>query len=169
MVIWIAVKYRKEVKKMKKSSIIMSVFVFLLSLFSCNIFAENKKQESSGMKIKIKVTGDSGTSILEGTLADNSSALAFYNLVKKNPLTVKMSDYGSFEKVGSLGTNLPRNDTKITTVPGDIILYQGNQITIYYDKNTWNFTRLGKIDGLSQKELKDVLGQGSITAVFSAE
>ncbi len=78
-----------------------------------------------------------------------------------------MHDYGSFEKVGSLGTTLPRNDIQITTSAGDIILYQGNQITIYYDTNSWNFTRLGKVDGKSQAELKQILGKGDVTAVFS--
>lgn len=74
---------------------------------------------------------------------------------------------GHFEKVGSLGTSLPTNDERITTEPGDIILYQGNQITIYYDTNTYSFTRLGRVNGLSQSELKAILGSGGVTAVFS--
>ncbi len=118
------------------------------------------------MKISIKITGNSGSHTLTATLADNSSATAFYQLLEKGPLTVKMSDYGNFEKVGSLGTSLPRNDTQITTSAGDIILYQGNQITIYYDINSWNFTRLGKVDGVTQAELKQILGKGDVTAVF---
>ena len=79
-----------------------------------------------------------------------------------------MHDYGSFEKVGSLGFSLPKNDTNITTIPGDVILYQGNQITIYYDENTWNFTKLGNID-ISQDELKAVLGDGDVEVDFSLE
>ena len=125
------------------------------------------------MKISIQITSDSGNHNLTATLADNSSATAFYQLLKKGPLTVDMHDYGSFEKVGSLGTTLPRNDTQITTTAGDIILYQGNQITIYYDTNSWNFTRLGKVVSTSstttitQAELKKILGKGNVTAVFS--
>ena len=124
------------------------------------------------MKISIQITSDSGNHKLTATLADNSSATAFYGLLEKAPLTVKMHDYGSFEKVGSLGTSLPRNDTQITTEAGDIILYQGNQITIYYDTNSWNFTRLGKVVSTSstttitQAELKKILGKGDVTAVF---
>ena len=121
------------------------------------------------MKIQIDITNDTGNQTLTATLADNSSATAFYELLKKGPLTVDMHDYGSFEKVGSLGTSLPRNDTQITTSAGDIILYQGNQITIYYDTNSWNFTRLGKIDGTTQAELKKILGKGKVTAVFSVQ
>ena len=119
------------------------------------------------MKIQIDITNDSGNHTLTATLADNSSATAFYELLKKRAVTVDMHDYGSFEKVGSLGTSLPRNDSQITTEAGDIILYQGNQITIYYDTNSWNFTRLGKIDGTTQAELKKILGKGNVTAVFS--
>lgn len=118
------------------------------------------------MKISIQITSDSGSHKLRATLVDNSSATAFYQFLKKGPLTVGMHDYGSFEKVGSLGKSLPRNDTQITTTAGDIILYQGNQITIYYDTNSWNFTRLGKVDGVSQAELKKILGKGDVTAVF---
>ena len=119
------------------------------------------------MKISIQITSDSGSHSLAATLADNSSAMAFYELLEKGPVTIKMHDYGSFEKVGSLGTSLPRNDTQITTTAGDIILYQGNQITIYYDTNSWNFTRLGKVDGVTQAELKKILGKGDVTAVFN--
>ncbi len=118
------------------------------------------------MKISIQITSDSGSNKLSATLSGNSSATAFYELLKKAPVTIKMRDYGNFEKVGSLGASLPRNDTQITTSAGDIILYQGNQITIYYDTNSWNFTRLGKVDELTQTELKKILGKGDITAVF---
>ena len=99
--------------------------------------------------------------------ADNSSADAFLDLLKAGDVTVDMHDYGSFEKVGPLGTTLPRNDEQITTEPGDVILYQGSQITIYYDVNSWSFTRLGKVQGLSQAELKEILGSGNATVTFS--
>ena len=124
------------------------------------------------MKIRVQITSDGGKSELTARLVYNSSAVAFYELLKKDPLTIDMHDYGSFEKVGSLGTTLPRNDTQITTTAGDIILYQGNQITIYYDTNSWNFTRLGKVVSTSstttitQAELKKILGKGDVTAVF---
>ena len=151
--------------------------VFLLASTACANGNSKKtissdKGELSDMKISIQITSDSGSHTLTATLMDNSSATAFYELLKKGPLTVDMHDYGSFEKVGSLGTKLPRNDTQITTQAGDIILYQGNQITIYYDTNSWNFTRLGKVisadssSTITQTELKKILGKGDVTAVF---
>ena len=64
-------------------------------------------------------------------LEANSSALAFYELLKEGPVTIKLNEYGGFEKVGPLGTSLPRSDSQIATKAGDIMLYQGNQITIF--------------------------------------
>ena len=105
--------------------------------------------------------------IFTASLSDNSSAEAFKNLLKEKDITIDMHDYGNFEKVGSLGTTLPRNDEQITTEPGDIILYQGNQITIYYDTNSWSFTRLGKIENITQSELMSAMGTGNATVTFS--
>ena len=147
------------------------ISVFLLASTACangnsKETISSDKGELSDMKISIQITSDSGKSELTARLVDNSSAMAFYELLEKGPVTIKMTDYGNFEKVGPLGTTLPRNDTQITTTAGDIILYQGNQITIYYDTNSWNFTRLGKVDGVTQAELKKILGKGDVTAVF---
>ena len=147
------------------------ISVFLLASTACahgsRKTGSSDKGDSSDMKITIQITSDSGSHKLTATLVDNSSATAFYNLLKKAPVTIKMSDYSNFEKFGPIGTSLPRNDTQITTTAGDIILYQGNQIAIYYDTNSWNFTRLGKVDGVTQAELKKILGKGDVTAVFS--
>ena len=80
-----------------------------------------------------------------------------------------MSDYGDMEKVGSLGFSLPKNDRQTTTGPGDLILYQGNSFVIYYDTNSWSFTRLGKVDGVSTREqmLELLGGKGEITVTVS--
>ena len=108
-----------------------------------------------------------GDQVLEIQPESNSSAAAFVEQLTKSDVTVELHDYGSFEKVGPLKMDLPTNDERITTEPGDLILYQGNQITIYYDTNTWSFTRLGKVQGLSQTELKAMLGDGDVTITFS--
>ena len=108
-----------------------------------------------------------GEHTLPVKLADNSSAAALRELLKQGDITVDAHDYGNFEKVGSLGTELPTNDEQITTEPGDVILYQGDQITVYYDTNSWSFTRLGKIQGVSADELKAILGEGDVRMVLS--
>nr|WP_319400731.1 cyclophilin-like fold protein [uncultured Carboxylicivirga sp.] len=108
-----------------------------------------------------------GNTTLTATLADNSSVDALVEDLKKGPISVDMRDYGNMEKVGDLGKSYPRNDVSITTEPGDIILYQGSALVIYYAPNSWSFTRLGKIDDITQQELKDVLGNGDVTVTLS--
>ena len=135
-----------------------------LTLATTPLFATPK---GNNMQITIDITSDSGNHILSATLYDNSSSRALVELLQKGPVTIDMHDYGKFEKVGELPKSLPRNDTSITTEPGDIILYQGNKITIYYDKNSWTFTLLGKIDGISKTELKRILGKGDVKAVLA--
>lgn len=127
----------------------------------------------NGEEYNIKPTAIPVVSIGDRTFAidleSNSSAEAFLEKIKSEPLTVDMSDYGNFEKVGDLPWELPTNDKEITTKPGDIILYQGNKITIYYDENTWSFTKLGSISSGDAEVLREVLGSGDITAEFSVE
>lgn len=123
----------------------------------------NDIQMEENMKLYIKINNKT----LTATLEDNSSVDALLEKLKQGDIIIEMSDYANFEKVGPLGFSLPRNDKSITTTPGDIILYQGNQITIYYDTNTWSFTKLGKIENVTQKELKEILGNGDVTVTFS--
>ena len=107
--------------------------------------------------------------IYYAALEDNPSAEAFFEKLKTEPLEVDAHDYGNFEKVGDLPWTLPRSDEEITTEPGDIILYQGNQITLYYDVNTWNFTRLARIGNVTREELLEVCGEGDTTLKFWLE
>jgi len=117
----------------------------------------SKVMEINLMNIKI------GDTILTATLVENSSVDALKEALSEGPITVNMRDYGSMEKVGSLGMDLPRNDQQITTEAGDIILFQGNMFVIYYAPNSWNFTRLGKINNVTAEELKEILGDGNVT------
>ena len=115
------------------------------------------------MKIEVNNTA------IQVKLCENSSAEAIRQLLKKGPLTIAMKDYAHMEKFGSLGMQLPRNDEYITTKAGDVILWEGNLLVIYYAPNTWNFTRLGEVQNLSASELRSVLGEGNITAALSLE
>lgn len=110
-----------------------------------------------------------GDTVLTASLADNSSTAALRELLSKAPVTIDMHDYANMEKVGPVGTSLPRNDEQLTTGPGDIILYQGNSLVIYYDKNSWSLTPIGKIDGITQAQLKELLGDGNVTVTFSLD
>ena len=98
---------------------------------------------------------------------DNESVDALRELAQSKPLTISMSMYGGFEQVGHIGTSLTRNDVQTTTSAGDIVLYSGNQIVVFYGSNSWAYTRLGKIQGLSGQELAELLGNGNVTLTIS--
>ncbi len=134
----------------------------MLTVFSTSAFGQNEDYMDN--KFFISANGKEMTA----TFANNSSAAAFRALIADAPLTVSMSDYGDFEKVGELGHRLPTNDTDITTRPGDVILYLGSSITIYYDVNNWTFTRLGRIDeNPTRQSILAVLGQETVNVTFS--
>ncbi len=100
---------------------------------------------------------------------ENESVAALTELVKDKPLTVNTSMYGGFEQVGSLGASLPRNDAQTTTQAGDIVLYSGDQIVVFYGSNSWAYTRLGRITDKTAAQMKDLLGNGNVTIELSAE
>lgn len=103
------------------------------------------------------------------TLADNSATEALKERLAQGTLEVRVEDYGDMEKVGSLGFSLPRTDRQTTTVPGDIMLYQGSSLVIFYGSNSWAYTPLAKVDGVSTREemLELLGGKGSVTLTLS--
>ncbi len=111
---------------------------------------------------------DVGDRTFLAKLEDNSSVDDLISKLPVSGIEITMSDYGGFEKVGDLPFELTTNDTDITTVPGDVILYQGNKITVYYGENTWNFTKLGHIDA-SREELLEAFGDGETEVRISVE
>ncbi len=159
MFLWI--KHNRQMLK----KLLFILCALLCAAATCTAQTPNNAptQKAETMKISITVSGRT----LTASLYDNSSARALAELLRKGPLTLKMNDYGGFEKVGELPVSLPRNDAHINTDAGDLILYQGKSFVIYYDKNSWSFTPLGKIEGISKSGLKALLGAGSVTVQLS--
>lgn len=100
---------------------------------------------------------------------ENESVKTLNELVSAEPLTVQMSMYGGFEQVGSLGTSLPRNDVQTTTQSGDIVLYAGNQIVVFYGSNAWAYTRLGHITNVPAEDMTKLLANGDVVITLSLE
>lgn len=123
----------------------------------------NTEESMSNSTIKIEVNGTT----LTATLKDNVSTKALVNLLNEEPLTINMNDYAGMEKVGPIGTTLPQCNERITTQPGDLILYLGQYFVIYYAPNTYSLTPLGKIDNTSGDELIRILGNGDVTVTIS--
>ena len=115
--------------------------------------------------IKISVGGKTISIAIE----DNNATMELVKVLRKAPVSYEANDYGGFEKVGNLGFSLPASDTQITTGPGDVILYSGNQVVLFYGTNSWSYTRIGKMEYGTLDELKAFLkaGQGMITVTLS--
>ena len=113
--------------------------------------------------IKLKVNGHSFNVKLE----DNKATEALVNKLKKANITISAEEYGNFEKVGDLGFSLPQSDKYISTSPGDIVLYDGDKISLFYNSNSWEYTKLGRIVNVDSNELKEILGSGDVKIILS--
>ena len=124
---------------------------------------QNDGEENAVMNMKVQV----GDTIFSATLEENAAVSALVEMMRESPVVLQMSDYSGFEKVGPLGTSLPADNSQTTTHAGDIVLYNGNQIVIFYGSNSWSYTRLGHIDDLTGWE--EALGNGDVTVTFYLE
>lgn len=124
---------------------------------------QNDGEENAEMNMKVQV----GDTIFSATLEENAAVSALVDMMRESPVVLQMNDYSGFEKVGPLGTSLPADNSQTTTHAGDIVLYNGNQIVIFYGSNSWSYTRLGHIDDLTGWE--EALGNGDVTVTFYLE
>ena len=154
--------------------------------------SENNETESSEENVKSEGTakyqltekdesaedeaiGDSSmTMMIDGTKVnveweDNQAVKRLRDMAKDGDITIQMSMYGGFEQVGSIGQSLPRDDKQTTTRSGDIVLYSGNQMVVFYGSNSWSYTRLGHISDKNEAEMADLLSQGDVKITISAE
>ena len=146
---------------MKRLVLHIYIMFMALTAMACqNNEVEATPSDKSVSTINITINGKT----VSCQLVENSSTSALLAQLEKGNITYEADDYGNFEKVGYIGFNLPQNNENITTTAGDVILYQGNNICLYYGTNSWTFTRLGKIEGMSKDEIKTFLnaGEGSV-------
>ena len=134
--------------------------------YKCKVIVKKKKAGQAAENQLTLTLGDTKVSV---DWQDNESVAALKELVKYKPLTIQMSMYGGFEQVGPIGSSLPRNDKQTTTAAGDIVLYSGDQIVVFYGSNSWSYTRLGHITDKTASELKNILGQGDIRLTISLD
>ena len=153
-----------------KNTVLALLFCFVLSLSACEKLPvppekeerqeEQKKPESMTMNIT------AGGKTITATLADNATAKALAEKLKSGSVTVDMKANG-FEHYGPLGFSLERHDKQISAVSGDIMLYDGNNICVFYGSNSWSYTPLGKINGKTADELKNFFGTDTISVTYS--
>lgn len=160
---------------MKKRTAVILAVLMMSSLTACgrestlsaksetNANEAKEVQADAEMKMKVEAEGSTFTATLE----DNEAAAALVEMMEEEPVIIEMDDYSGFEKVGSLGTNLPASNSRMTTRPGDIVLYNGSQIVMFYGSNSWSYTKLAEIDDLTG--WAEALGSGSVTVTLSME
>ena len=127
----------------------------------------DSKTDSTAEQKQTELTMQIGETKVDVKWEDNESVMALRELAKDKPLTVQMSKYGGFEQVGSLGSELPSDDVQTQTEAGDIVLYSGSKIVVFYGSNSWEYTRLGRITDKSAEELTELLGGDDITLTLS--
>lgn len=162
------------------------MFVLLLAFAGCNhgrtsSSAEDPSANAASSVAAADETGPDATRVahadslainvgdtqLVATLADTDAAQALAEQLQVGPVTVSLHAYGGFEKVGPLPWSLPTSDEQVTAQPGDVMLYQGNQITVLTGANNWAYTPLGRIEGATSESLIEALGDGDAVVVLS--
>lgn len=145
---------------MKKVIILLS----LLLLSGCANSSDNQTNSNNQDEMKMKLYIDE--KLIEEVGWENNDSTKALEELSKNKLSINMTNYGGFEQTGLIGQDIARNDSQIKTNPGDIVLYNGNQISVFYKTNQWSYTKLGHIN-LDDEKLKDLLDKSSI--VFTLE
>ena len=151
-----------------RSKFVNSILAILLLLCGCTI---NKSEQEQANKIEVEKTEDISMKLyiddkeVSVIWEDNESVDALKELAIDD-LIINMSMYGGFEQVGDIGVTLPNSDRRISTEPGDIVLYASDQIVLFYGSNTWSYTKLGRIEK-TKDELKQLLGNGDVTIRIS--
>ena len=145
----------------------MKQIVLILAVTLLAICSKDSEMMAQTMTQKLYITIDGKTLSVE--LVDNAATQTLVAALQEGDITYEAHDYGGFEKVGALGRSLPTNDAQTTTQAGDVILYSGNQIVLFYGSNSWSYTRLGRMEYSSQAELESFLkaGQGNVMVKLS--
>ena len=133
--------------------------IVILSLIACTAVSGDDNMDDL---VKVKINDE----IFDVELENNSATEELIKELKKENITVNASEYGGFEKVGDLGFSLPTSDENIGTNPGDIVLYQGDKISLFYGSHSWSYTKLGRIDNVDPDQLREILGSGDVTLEF---
>ena len=129
--------------------------------------AQNDEPSEHADEISVDLQMTIGNTPVSVDWEDNEAAEALKDLCRNQPLTIQMSMYGGFEQVGPIGTALPHNDVQTTTSAGDIVLYSGDQMVVFYGSNSWAYTRLGHITDRSAEDMTDLLSNGDTVITIS--
>ena len=160
-----------------KRNLIITLAMLLILLTACSVAdktpeselpdnnTETVEEDNEMASINMKINNEE----VIVTWESNESVKALAELASESPLVIDTSMYGGFEQVGPIGTTLPSNDVNTTTKPGDIVLYTGSNIVVFFGSNSWDYTMLGHIENKSTEELRDLLGGNNVKITLTAE
>ncbi|MBQ3385472.1 MAG: hypothetical protein IJG59_09740 [Erysipelotrichaceae bacterium] len=155
----------------KKTVVVIMLLIAICFLKGCGQKGQDEEPSSSktgeGTEKMMKLYIDEQE--MNVAWEDNQSVKALTQLASEKELRISTSMYGGFEQVGSIGQSLPRNDVQTETGPGDIVLYSGNQIVVFYGSNSWSYTRLGHILDKNEQELAELLSKDNVTLTITVE
>ncbi len=137
--------------------------IIIISVVTVGIFTTN--EEVSAMKLTMTINDQ----VVAVDWADNAAVTKLKNQASQAPVKITTHAYGGFEQVGKLPSSLPTNDQELQAKPGDLMLYQGNQLVAFHGHNEWAYTRLGHLTGLSKQELTALLAHRKTQIVITAE
>ena len=146
----------------KLKTLLMSIIVMVSlinGVFACSI-NQNIKSDGNSMNLLIDNVE------VEVEWEDNESVKQISKIASSSDIIVNAHRYGGFEQVGELGYNIVSSNMQMTTEPGDIVLYSGNNIVIFFGNNSWSYTKLGKIKNKSLSELKQLLDKNNVTIIL---
>ena len=146
---------------MKKILVILLAVMLTMIRTAAPALSESE-EEKPMLRMKINDTP------VEVDWEDNESVAALKELAADG-LTIRMSMYGGFEQVGAIGEYLPSRDEQTSASSGDIVLYSGDQLVVFYGRNAWAYTRLGHITDKTPEEMRELLGNGDVTIILSVE
>ena len=143
--------------------------LMLAALMLCGCSGDNNEVMAQTMTQKLYITIDGMTKT--ATMVDNAATQELVARLQQATVTVTLNSSGGFEIWGALGFSLTTSNEQVNAQPGDIVLYNGSNICMFYGSNSWSYTRLGHIDGLSESELRTFLkaGESNISVTLSLE
>ena len=148
----------------KAALLFMGLLIMLMGMAAPGSVSAQTEEENMRENLVFAIDGTQVTVEWE----NNPSVAALRELVLNQPLEIQMSMYGGFEQVGFLGTELPREDEQTVTESGDIVLYSGDQLVVFYGSNSWAYTRLGRITDKTSDEMRSLLSRGNVVITISA-
>ncbi|MCR4841616.1 MAG: hypothetical protein K5848_08780 [Lachnospiraceae bacterium] len=143
-------------------------------------YLEKKYSDGSdgvGYAADVNAYGKEGSDKIIGLFVDSKEVPVIWednatvNELKKiaeDEIVITMRRYGGNEQFGEFPVSFTCADEEITASAGDIIMYRGNQIAIFYGSGSVTGTKIGKVD-LSEEQLNNTFTKNDVKCKFTSK